>query len=335
MRLMERWRGRSFWQTVSLLLLSTVSARHQGKIFQKLPVLALFRGGAVTTKKDDVHAYRMQQQLYLESRSLQLRQALISRGLSALEHQENDGAAKAKPTDWDCALATALHPKSCLYSFDAEENSKVVAPIDTNHWITLSSLNRLRRTDPSKVEPLWHSQYSILTSWLNPNHVYSLYTYLTPWGALLSFLLDTPILLATTLMLTTFMAILITLPLWEMVAQTFLTSNVLWANWPQWGRFMHAALPLKLLLGQMAWKGLASIFAAVYGRIRQVLIEWECQVWENCVPLTILDDNDPQDLEDEKNDIAVHSLDAGGDAVEYGDASDEDEAGGDEDDDDW
>jgi len=276
-------------------------------LIETSPLLTL-RGGSTRAAKDDVHAYRLQQQLYLQSRSLQLRQALIQRGLDALQHQVSDETT-AQVSDWDCALATREHPKSCLYSFDAEPGSKVVAPIDTNQWITLSALNRLRRTDPTKVEPLWHSKFAILKTWFHSDSPYSLYTHLNPIGTLLTFLLDAPIFLAAVVVLTATTGFLVTLPVWEKFLQIFLTHPLLWAQWPQWGRFVHAALPLKLLLGQMAWKGFATVFGNVYGRVRDALIEWECQIWEDCIPLTILEDNEEsmdesvdESLDDEEED---------------------------------
>ena len=287
---LSAFRGHKFQQT-SL----------KDSLIQASPLLEL-RGGSTRAAKDDVHAYRLQQQLYLQSRSLQLRQALIQRGLSALQHQVSDETT-AQISDWDCAVATREHPKSCLYSFDAEPGSKVVAPIDTNQWITLSALNRLRRTDPTKVEPLWHSQYAILKTWFHPDSPFSLYTHLNPIGTLLAFLLDAPILLAAAMLLTAATGFLVTLPVWEKFLQMFLTHPLLWLQWPQWGRFVHAALPVKLLLGQMAWKVLAMFFGNLYGRVRDALIEWECQIWEDCIPLTILEDTEESmdgDEEDEE-----------------------------------
>ena len=147
------------------------------------PLVLALRGGSTKASSstnvadaEALRAYRWQQQLYLQSRSMQLRQALLARGLDGLHHSPEalEEAKKHVPVDWDCALATRQHPKSCLYSFDAEPGTKVVAPRDTTQWISLSALNRLRRNDPTKVEPLWHSQYSILATWLNPESQYSM-----------------------------------------------------------------------------------------------------------------------------------------------------------------
>lgn len=273
------------------------------------PFVAALRGGATAAaaattagtatktaplSKESTRGYRLQQQLHLQSRGLQLRQELIARGLDALKHGAtatggDESSAPAKPVDWDCALSTSEHPKSCLYSFDAEEGAKVIAPIDTTQWITLTSLNRLRRSDPTKVEPLWHSQYAVLQSWFHPSSQYSLYSHLSPVGTALSLLLDVPWLMALTMGAVLAIGLLLTLPVWERALTLVLTSRLVWVQWPNWGRFVHAALPLKLLLGQMAWRVVAVSFARLYQRVRSVLVEWECQMWQESIPLTVLE----------------------------------------------
>jgi hypothetical protein len=153
-------------------------------------------------------------------------------------------------------------------------------------------LVRLRRTDPTKIEPLWHSQYAIHKSWFDASSSpYSLYLHLPPVVAVLSYLLDTPWVLSLSIVATTLLGFLLTLPVWEQVVQAIVTHPAVWVNWPQWGRFVHAALPLKLLLGQMAWKALARLFGGTYQRIRTYLMEWECQWWEQAIPLTLIEDD--------------------------------------------
>mmetsp|Transcript_5869 Transcript_5869/g.12361 ORF Transcript_5869/g.12361 Transcript_5869/m.12361 type:complete len:345 (-) Transcript_5869:147-1181(-) len=281
------------------------------------------RGGSTTVAPADSDAeatrqYRVQQQLLLQSRSVALRQALIARGLDALQFTTTE-TEQAKPTDWDCAMASAESPKSCLYSFDAELGRKVVAPRGTDQWITLTALNRLRRTDPSKVEPLWHSQYAILQAWFHPTSPHSLYTYLSPRAALLSFILDVPMALGVALAVTMSFLFLLTFPIWETLLTTFLTSSVLWLQWPNWARFVHAAFPLKLLLGQMAWKAIASALGKLHGRVRNELIEMECQLWEECMPRTIIEGNEEES--DEEEDLE-EDLDEDIDEDEYSDEED-------------
>jgi hypothetical protein len=273
----------------TLLLPASVKARQLMR--HPLSVVSNIRGGSTAVaKKDDVKAYRLQQQLYLQTRSFQLRQALVQRGMDALQETEQNNVVKS--IDWDCAMSTRENPMSCLYSFEAEEGTKVIAPIDSpldsSQWVTLSSLNRLRRNDPTKVDVLWHSKYAILRTWFRPDSQYSLYNHLTPMGTLLAVLLDAPLVLAAVMLGTIVTALLVTLPVWEKLVTAVLTSRLLWMQWPSWGRFVHAALPLKLLLGQMAWKALMISFGNLYHRIRTQLVEWECQIWQDCIPLTIM-----------------------------------------------
>jgi hypothetical protein len=293
------------------------------------------RGGSVATSSstasaasaadNEIKAYRLQQQLYLQSRSLQLRQALLARGLDGLAHCEQDDQANKRNqvVDWDCALATARHPKSCLYSFDAQEGSKVVAPLDTTQYISLAALNRLRRNDPTKVEPLWHSQYAILKTWFAPDHPYSLYNHLSFKGTALSLLLDRPVIMASVMTVVTILLFLLTLPFWEGVLTTLLTSQVLWMQWPQWGRFLHAALPLQLMMAQMAWKALAQATSLAYAQVRQQLIEWECEIWEECIPLTILEGENAIKAQSDADE--EDSIDDADEAIDVDDDDDESE----------
>jgi hypothetical protein len=258
--------------------------------------LFAFRGGSTVTRKGDLKSYRLQQHLYLQSRSNQLRQALISRGLDAFKHAgETNDKPVAKEVDWDCALSTADEPKTCLYSFEAEEGSKVIAPLGTDQWITLTSLARLRRQDPTKVERLWHLQFAIIKSWLSPQSKYSMYTHLSPIGTVLSVLLDAPVLLAAVLMGSIVLTLLLTFPIWERILTMILTSSFVWMQWPRWGILMHSPLPLKLLIGQLAWNALATGFARVYDTIRDRLVEYECQIWQECIPLTIVPEGETND----------------------------------------
>jgi hypothetical protein len=266
-----------------------------------------------TKEKDALRAYRMQQHLYLTSRSLQLRQALISRGLVELSHTYSASASANKPSfavvDWDSALSTKTSPKSCLFLFDAEKGAKVIAPTPTvvtttngsnkssssspppsYQWITVTALNRLRRTDPTKVEPLWHNQYAILSTWFQPGHAYSLSSHLPLFpGQVLTLVLDRPYILTATLTLSLILAVLATWPLWELAARMLLTSRILWRHWSSWYRIVHAAMPLKLLLAQMGLRFVQDKFGALESTIRTYLIEWECRLLQEHLPLTILE----------------------------------------------
>ncbi|KAL3942130.1 MAG: hypothetical protein SGBAC_003630 [Bacillariaceae sp.] len=234
-----------------------------------------------------LQSYRLQQQLLLQLRGTYLSEALARRGLplTTLEDVATpEGAAPPQAMDWDCALATPESPKSCLYSFDAEPYTKVIAPIDTDQWISVGALNRLRRGDPSKVEGMWHSQYAILESWFSPESKFSLLQHVGIQGFFLNTLLEClPLALGITLTI----LIIVTMPVLEFLVNRIAVSGLVWYRWTKWSRFVHAALPLKLLLGQMAYKGVATIFNKLLSIVKDQLVELECQILEQKIPLTV------------------------------------------------
>jgi len=263
------------------------------------------------TTPSNSNKYRMEQILLLQARSAKLRQALTDRGVLT-DYTTLDATATPQPVDWDCAMATKSHPKSCLYSFDAEPNTKVVAPLGTNQWISLAALNRLRRTDPTKVEPMWHNQYAIFASWFRPKSVTSMYAHLPAMGYLLALVLDNPLVLNTAVLAAIVVALALTRPIWETFLTLLLTSEFLWKRWPSWARFVHAALPLKLLLGQMSWKGLTIVFFRIQSIATEYLIQTECRIWEDAIPLTILEGTDAEErngLEGEEDNDSDVELD--------------------------
>eukprot|EP00934_Nitzschia_sp_Nitz4_P005464 Nitzschia sp. Nitz4//scaffold175_size95217//89194//90207//NITZ4_004740-RA/size95217-processed-gene-0.61-mRNA-1//1//CDS//3329538990//5454//frame0 len=248
----------------------------------------------------NLQAYRMQQQTLLNLRGLFLSEALAQRGLplpTLLEVATPEGSNPPQPVDWDCALATPEHPRSCLYSFDAEPYTKVMAPLGTTQWISLRALNRLRRTDPSKVEPMWHSKYAILDSWFPLASPYSILQHTGLQGLVLHELLKGPRLamaLATALVVAT----LVTWPIWEYLVHRLVVSGWFWKRWYQWSRLVHAALPLKLLVGQSLIKGLAAVFVELQAKVHDQLVDLECHILEDMVPLTIVEE-DASELEED------------------------------------
>jgi hypothetical protein len=267
-----------------------------------------------------VQKYRMEQQMLLQLRSTFLSEALAKRGLPITTIQDVSTADGNKPpekVDWDCAMSTIEEPKSCLFSFDAEPNTKVIAPIDSNQWITLSALNRLRRTDPTKVEPLWHNQYAILQSWFGDDSEYSMLQHVGVQGLFITLLLDTArgLLLKTLLVAGILSVVIVFMPILEFLVNRILTSGFFWLKWPTWGRIVHAALPLKLLLGQMAWKFLANSFGKLENRVRDYIVDVECAILEESIPLTVgpgseVMEEDIDIAEDEDGDIFFDASEA-------------------------
>ncbi|MBV5344374.1 MAG: hypothetical protein JZU63_01950, partial [Rhodoferax sp.] len=172
----------------------------------------------------------------------------------------------------------------------AEPYTKVVAPRGTDQWISLSALNRLRRTDATKVEPMWHSRYSILSSWFSEDSEYCMLQHVGIKGFFVSsVLLDgaNGMALRSLLVLTALCALILLLPIIEYVLGRILVSAPFWSQWTTWGRILRAGFPLKLLLGQMAWKGVASCFTRVENAVREYIVDMECDILEECVPVTV------------------------------------------------
>eukprot|EP00560_Eucampia_antarctica_P006722 CAMPEP_0197826698 /NCGR_PEP_ID=MMETSP1437-20131217/3610_1 /TAXON_ID=49252 ORGANISM="Eucampia antarctica, Strain CCMP1452" /NCGR_SAMPLE_ID=MMETSP1437 /ASSEMBLY_ACC=CAM_ASM_001096 /LENGTH=354 /DNA_ID=CAMNT_0043427235 /DNA_START=98 /DNA_END=1162 /DNA_ORIENTATION=+ len=252
--------------------------------------------------------YHMEQQILLTLRSTFLSEVLAQRGIpiaTMMDVSTIDGNKPPEPTDWDCALSTEQDPKTCLYSFDAEPNSKVVAPLGTTQYISLSALNRLRRTDRSKVEPMWHSKYAILSSWFSDASEYSLLQHAGIQGFFVSTLLLDTMGLRLLLAVGVMVALLITLPVWEILVQRILTSSYFWNQWTTWGRIAHAALPMKLLLGQMAWKFLAQSFASLETYVRDIVVDYECTLLEQTIPITIFNNDQLQEQEEDDDDEEI------------------------------
>ena len=278
--------------------------------------------------------YRAEQQLLYQLRSTYLTEILASRGVPNLPTlasvSTSDGDRPPEKVDWDCALSTDDEPRSCLYSFDAEPYTKVVAPRGTDQWISLSALNRLRRTDATKVEPMWHSRYSILSSWFSEDSEYCMLQHVGIKGFFVSsVLLDgaNGMALRSLLVLTALCALILLLPIIEYVVGRILVSAPFWSQWTTWGRILRAGFPLKLLLGQMAWKGVASCFTRVENAVREYIVDMECDILEECVPVTVGTGSEGEEGggedEEEDNDVVGEVVAVRADSVEI-DEYDED-----------
>jgi len=279
--------------------------RHDGIDTAAHSLLKLRGGGAISEKE-----YRMQQHLLLQTRSQYLRQALLDRGLPL---DATVPTFLAEQVDWDCALSTKSSPKDCLYTLDAQIGSKVIAPAGSKDWIMVSALNRLRRNDPSKVEGLWHSKFIILRNWFVAQSKYSIYTHLPPGALLLSTMLDSPLLMFGSLAAVLGAFFLITWSLWEKLIIGFLSSRFLWQNYQQWGRFLHASLPLKLFLAQMAFGAVSRVAGGGLKRIRKHLVELECTLLEKYTPLTIVDEGAADETQENEDEDDFFDLDLGDD----------------------
>lgn len=72
-----------------------------------------------------------------------------------------------------------------------------------------------------------------------------------------------------------------------------------------WTRIANSALPFKLLIAQVSWKFLAGKFSTLESHIREQIVDYECQILEDCVPLTVTetdDEDEDVDTEEEEDD---------------------------------
>jgi len=238
---------------------------------------------------DLLQSYRLQQQMLLQLRGTYLGEALARRGLpiaTVADVSTPEGLSPPQSIDWDCALSTESNPMSCLFSFDAEPGTKVIAPLGSTNWIGLSTLNRLRREDPTKVEPMWHTKYAILKSWFDAESEYSLLQHVGVQGFILNSILQ-GIRLQLVLGCTIVFLTVLFLPLLEYMANRFLVSSFFWSQWPKWYRFAHAALPLKIFIGQFTFGYLSKGFTMLTKHVKDILVEMECNLFETCIPLTV------------------------------------------------
>jgi hypothetical protein len=263
-----------------------------------------------------LQAYRMKQQVLLQLRATFLSEALAKRGLPILSLRDvstPDGKAPPEKIDWDCALSTDADPKHCLISYEPEPGSKLVVPMElasTDKWITLSALNRLRREDPSKVEPMWNDQYAILKSWFDPNSRYSLLQHVGPKGVVLSTLLDRNRLPTAVLLVLAFVIVQL-LPLIEVLTNRFLVSSFLWTKYNSWYRYVRVGLPFKLLIFQTVFSYVAKGFSALVLVIKDKLVDLECQILEETIPLTV-----GEGSEDSYEDVDIKDDDSSFDSEE-------------------
>merc|ERR1712071_621417 len=91
----------------------------------------------------------------------------------------------------------------------------------------------------------------------------------------------------------------------EYLSKRLLVSGFFWSFYGHRSKIAHAAFPLKLLMAQMGWKMVVGKLEALTNWIRNYVVEWECQILEESIPITIGDDDDDDDdeiLNDDDND---------------------------------
>jgi len=134
---------------------------------------------------------------------------------------------------------------------------------------------------------MWNDKYAILTSWFDEGD-YSLMQHLGLKGFIVShILLDNPIVLKTLTILAFLVVSWISMPVWSFALNRILVSGQFWGAWNSWSKVVHAAFPLKLVVAQFAWKFGAGKFEELVGWMRGLIIDWECRIFEEMVPITV------------------------------------------------
>jgi len=276
---------------------------------------------------DKLLAFRMKQQVLLQLRATALSEALVGRGVpipSLRSVSTLDGKVPPEKTDWDCALNTEKDPKHCLISYEPEVGAKLIVPMglgDTDKWITLREFNRLRRDDPSKVEPMWNDKYAVLSSWFCPNSRYSLLQHVGLKGILLNRLLEGNTLSGVVAMALV-LCIVIFMPVIEYVVGRFLVSGFVWMKWPSWMRFVHVGLPFKLLIAQQLFSQIYKVFSKVVTMVKERLVNLECRILEETIPLTL---GVPTILDEEEEEVIENLQENDEDDEAVSEYNDEDE----------
>jgi hypothetical protein len=276
-----------------------------------------------------IQNYRMQQQALLQLRGYLLAETLARRGLpipNVEDAMKPDGeTVPERKVDWDCAISTRKDPKYCLIAYaNAEEGAKCIAPIQPkdgvtpDSWITMANLNRLRRNDPTKVVGLWNNKYDVLYSWFAPASEFSLLQHVGPTGVLLNTLLNDKILPLVVGLCVLFTVVLF-MPIIEYLVNRILVSAWVWNNWVKWARFTRLGFPFRLMVGRIVVNYLGKGFRNLVKAVKEYLVEIECAILEETIPLTLgvptpvhVEDDSAEILVDEDEvleNLALHPLD--------------------------
>lgn len=144
---------------------------------------------------------------------------------------------------------------------------------------------------------MWHSQYSILNSWFDDSSEYSLLQHVGVKGFFVSSMLDGRMALRSILVGCIVGCIVVCMPLMEHLVGRILVSAPFWSQWKTWGRIARAGFPLKLLLGQLVWKGVVGMYSKLEEGVREYLVDLECDILEESVPLTVGAEMDSEEVD--------------------------------------
>ena len=164
---------------------------------------------------------------------------------------------------------------------------------------------------------MWHSQYAILQSWFSDASEYSILQHVGIKGFMVSSLLDHRLGLRSLLVGTILSILVVFMPILELIVGRILVSAPFWSQWKTWGRIVRAGFPLKLLLGQLAWKGIVGVYSKLEEGVRDYFVDLECEILEESVPLTVGVEAEEEDEVEESDEVYDNDDDMYDDDDEY------------------
>ena len=145
---------------------------------------------------------------------------------------------------------------------------------------------------------MWSDKYAVLTSWFSPHSRYSLLQHVGTKGILLNTLLDgNRLSLAVGMLLIA--ATIVFMPVIECIGNRILVSGYLWMKWHSWSRYVHIGLPFKLLIAQLVVSYASKGFNSLVLMIKDKLVDLECRILEESIPLTLGVDTNFDEKEEE------------------------------------
>mmetsp|Transcript_21021 Transcript_21021/g.21142 ORF Transcript_21021/g.21142 Transcript_21021/m.21142 type:complete len:275 (-) Transcript_21021:59-883(-) len=177
------------------------------------------------------------------------------------------------------ALSTEDNDYECRISLGkATIGRKVVAPCGctgSQEWVQFSELNRMRRRDPS--------QWVVCQTCQRRFDYGTLQMYGGLRGNIVSTLLDHTVVLRS---LSTLSA-LVLLYLSSGLITRFLTSKILWLQYPKWSRITHLPLVLIFWIGRIVLYYIYSFYIELERGILDRLTEIETNIIEPKLPLSV------------------------------------------------
>lgn len=181
---------------------------------------------------------------------------------------------------WLCCQSSTESPCPCLIWLETPPGGKALCPANRlGQWVSVKSLNTLRRSNPSQVSELWFGK--AVFHFDHFTHLLSLKT------LLLSAFLDSERALPVGVLGLTSAMVVFSLPaIWEGL-MTLTTSPQIWRLYFLWSRLLYAPLPLKILAAKLGLIGVKISLEGLVNCIRKQLIEVESAWIDHDLPISV------------------------------------------------